>query len=717
MAFMAGALGLGVAATRHAEAATTCTFTTAGSTMRLNADCTTDATIVIPNGMAAAEGSTSNAFPWGRGGAGILMQAVYDSSHFTSQGITYPILIQGLRWRPNTNVALAATTFPTPCSIRLSTSPVDQSAVTTTFANQRGADETLCFQGPVTFPAQAAVVGPTPFGINVPLTTPFLYDPNNGDLNIETDLPIQTGYVGGTPQLDVHGTAALASRVYWTTGYSGGYPGTVGTGITLNHGVVVQVDYVPASGLFAGFSANVTGGPSPLAVNFTSSSYSSDPGGITSYAWDFDGDSIIDSTAQNPSFVYNTCGSYTVSLTITDASHAPSTLTRTNYITTDVITSNFTSQVIGPLTVQFTDTSNMPASTWAWDLDGDSIVDSTAQNPVWVYPNANAVNVTLTTTRLCSPPSVLTKQVVPTQQLTTNLAVNNGVGTPATLYFNLDVLNPLGASISAFDTITQTISTAFTADVYLKIGTYQGSELNAAPWTLVGTASGTTAPVANLPALASFPTPLYLPQGSYGVAIRYVGAYPRYVTLPALTTFANGDLSLTAGAASLSTAGAFTGTNLNSPRGWAGTLYYSTNNVGNLAGYGWFGPGCPGTLGPISITATSQPQIGGVLSTNLNNLQFGIAVMVLGLSNTLSGGAIPLPLDLGLLGASGCPLRVSLDATDTVVGVAPNATWNFAIPNNPLLMGFKLYNQAASLDPINAFGFAMSNAYGWVVGN
>lgn len=44
--------------------------------------------ITIPNGYAAVEGSTSNAFPWGRGGAGILMQSVYDSSHFTLQGIT-----------------------------------------------------------------------------------------------------------------------------------------------------------------------------------------------------------------------------------------------------------------------------------------------------------------------------------------------------------------------------------------------------------------------------------------------------------------------------------------------------------------------------------------------------------------------------------------------------------------------------------------------------
>src|SRR5262245_17460955 len=81
--------------------------------------------IVVPNGSAATEGNSSNAFPWGRGGTGLLHQCVYDSTHFTAQGITFPILIQGLRWRPNTNVALVATTYPTACSIRLSTCPVD----------------------------------------------------------------------------------------------------------------------------------------------------------------------------------------------------------------------------------------------------------------------------------------------------------------------------------------------------------------------------------------------------------------------------------------------------------------------------------------------------------------------------------------------------------------------------------------------------------------
>ena len=45
----AGAIMLGAFA-GPALAATTCTFTTAGTTMTLDADCTTDATIPIPDG-------------------------------------------------------------------------------------------------------------------------------------------------------------------------------------------------------------------------------------------------------------------------------------------------------------------------------------------------------------------------------------------------------------------------------------------------------------------------------------------------------------------------------------------------------------------------------------------------------------------------------------------------------------------------------------------
>lgn len=49
-----------------------------------------------------------------------------------------------------------------------------------------------------------------------------------------------------------------------------------------------------------------------------------------------------------------------------------------------------------PLSVQFTDTSIGGPTSWAWDLDGDGSVDSTAQNPQFTYPGEGTYTVTLT---------------------------------------------------------------------------------------------------------------------------------------------------------------------------------------------------------------------------------------------------------------------------------------------------------------------------------
>jgi hypothetical protein len=670
-------------------------------------------TVVIPAGMATAEGSGSNAFPWGRGGGGLLHQCIYDSSHFTSQGIVVPIRITGLKWRPNAGSLLLPSTYST-ATVSLSTSPVDQGATTSTFASNRGPDFLTVYNGPVSFNLQPAQPGPTPFGISVPFTTAFFYDPAAGDLNIECELPVQS-FSGGMPQLDVHTTAgqALASRVFLSVGY----PGAVGTR-EINHGVVVEVTYQLAVGSWADFTANVTGGASPLAVQFTDASTTSAPTGIATWAWDFDGDSVVDSTLQNPAHTYTQCGTYTVSLTVTDGVNPPSTKTRTGYIATDRIVADFTTQVVGPLTVQFTDTSSMPATSWAWDFNGDTVPDSTAPSPTWTFASASPANVTLTVTRLCAPPAQVTKPVVPAQVLATNLATNNGGASLWTLYFDVDVLNPAGVGISAFDSISSTTGTPFTVDVYLKQGTHVGFEYTAAPWTRVATASGTSNPVANQPSAATFPLPLYVPQGSYGIALRYLGIAPLYVTLPAAATVGNADLSLTFGSSAATTVGPFQGTTtfVNTPRMWSGTLYYGTNNVTGGAGYGFFGQGCPGALGHVGIANTTLPRLGTTLQTTLTNLQNDLAVLVVGLSNT-AWGAAPLPLDLGIVGAPGCPLRVSVDGSATVAGTAGTATWSFAIPNLPALNGFKVYSQAASLDSTNAFGFVLSNAYGWVVGN
>ena len=77
----------------------------------------------------------------------------------------------------------------------------------------------------------------------------------------------------------------------------------------------------------AAFTANETDGTAPLDIQFTDNSTQSP----TSWAWDFDGDSEIDSTEQNPVWTYDTDGNYTVSLTVANALGSD-TETKTGYI-------------------------------------------------------------------------------------------------------------------------------------------------------------------------------------------------------------------------------------------------------------------------------------------------------------------------------------------------------------------------------------------------
>ncbi len=63
----------------------------------------------------------------------------------------------------------------------------------------------------------------------------------------------------------------------------------------------------------AQFSATPTSGDAPLLVSFTDETSAT----VTAWAWDFDNDSVIDSTIQNPTHLYEIPGSYTVTLTVT----------------------------------------------------------------------------------------------------------------------------------------------------------------------------------------------------------------------------------------------------------------------------------------------------------------------------------------------------------------------------------------------------------------
>jgi hypothetical protein len=610
-----------------------------------------------------------------------------------------------LRWRPNTNVALVATTFPTPCEIRLSTSPVDWSTVTTTFANQRGADEMLCFQGPVTFPAQAAQVGPTPFGINVPLTTPFVYDPNNGDLNIECNLPIQTGYVGGTPQLDVHAIAgqANAARVFWTTGFANpGYPGTVGTGVTTNHAVVVQVDYVPASGLYPAFTASPTSGPLNTTVTFTNTTFTSDPGGVLAYQWDFENDGIYDSTLPNPTHTYTTEGIYSVKLQATDALHGTQTFTRTGYITIDAVDASFSATVITGTTMLFQDTSTGGPTSWQWDFENDGIIDATGPTAVFTYPAAGAYNC-----RLVVADAISTDTAIVNLGLGIIPVPNYGSTFSSTLTRGFWFQAPTRFSIVSANVPNEFVP----AETIQNVGIFR---LTAAPpvYSATGT-GGLEFEALNQPANVPIPVALSFDAGQW---VGVLGACGTTTMRNSYGTpvgpFASSVLGVPTTLTRFGTQFNINTTGANHPYWQEPTGAISRVILGVSACTSVpYGTGTPSGLGPVAPTLRNGtlPFIGTNATIIVNN-QDAVAVGVMAVGTGRAN--LPIP-GIGTILLGTLDATVVMPSIPMVIGDNP---FTFAIPNNPALNGAGPINwQNANINLPNG-EFALSNALEWFLG-
>ena len=117
----------------------------------------------------------------------------------------------------------------------------------------------------------------------------------------------------------------------------------------------------------AGFIAEPTSGEAPLEVQFTDQS----TGEATSYSWDFNNDGTADSTVQNPTYTYDTKGSYTVSLTITGPGGSD-TETITDYI--EVKEGELPSRTVGDQWV-YTVISDATEYTFTMVVTGEEVVE------------------------------------------------------------------------------------------------------------------------------------------------------------------------------------------------------------------------------------------------------------------------------------------------------------------------------------------------------
>lgn len=244
-------------------------------------------------------------------------------------------------------------------------------------------------------------------GVGGPHAVTFVYD---------STIPAIIGYLDGVQVVSVPqgapnivGTGNLRAAGYTASSWFNGVvmdefrvysyaltPGEVAT--TWN------LDMYP-TGLFPNFTASPSSGPASLTVNFSDASFTSDPGGILTWAWDVDDDGIDDYFVPNPVHAYQCPGSYTVRLTVTDGSHPAQTAVKQNFINVGefLLSLSTTGGGVGDLTLAPVPTGCGAA---AGSVSGWTLVSLTTAQPAGTGPGFGLVPDPVTFQFLFSPPNV-----------------------------------------------------------------------------------------------------------------------------------------------------------------------------------------------------------------------------------------------------------------------------------------------------------------------
>jgi len=200
-----------------------------------------------------------------------------------------------------------------------------------------------------------------------------------------------------------------------------------------------------------------------------------------------------------------------------------------------------------------------------------------------------------------------------------------------------------------------------------------------------------------------------LKYGSY-----YDGCGPGAEMVHALYRAPNGEITI----AGETTAALVPGTPAgfqHSPGGGVDGFVARLDTIAQPPSFTAFGTGCgmPGEV-PV-LSAGTPPRIAQPFQVNLTNLlnnggQGGAGFMVLGFSNTLWLGSVPLPVDLAFNNMPGCPLNV--DPYDFYLSIyaGNSGTWGLPVPASMDFYAMPFYLQFFMIDArVNAFGLAASN--------
>lgn len=186
-----------------------------------------------PSSLGTVEANSASGFPWNS--TNRRVQYAYEGSVFDFTGRHK---ITRLAWRTDNGNAFGGATYD--MRITLSTGANGLTgAMSTTFANNVGADARVVFDGVLAQPAFAASGPPGRYLFQVELLRPFEYDPSAGSLLVD----LQVRSITGTPGASFDGTFNTGVGV----GRVSGTPWNAATGGTpQDFGYVLAVSAVPS---------------------------------------------------------------------------------------------------------------------------------------------------------------------------------------------------------------------------------------------------------------------------------------------------------------------------------------------------------------------------------------------------------------------------------------------------------------------------------------
>jgi PKD repeat protein len=323
-----------------------------------------------------------------------------------------------------------------------------------------------------------------------------------------------------------------------------------------------QVTAVAPSGPVAAFTSSCTG----LSCSFDGSSSSSPGSSITGYAWDFgDGDTA---TTVKPTETFPAAGTYTVSLTVTNALNQTGSITKQVTVAPGPVAAFSLS--CSTMSCSFdgsaSSSSGSTISTYAWNFgDGSSGVSGPSATTNYTYAAAGSYTVTLTVTDALGNTASISHQVsvapAPTasfvascNQMTCSM---DGTGSTAP-----------GSSIASYAWTFgdgNAGSGATTSDTYASSGVYTVT-------LTVTNALGSSASVSE----SVQPSPTTAPISWVGQAATSANALTETVTVPANVAAGNGLILIATSASN---------TAQTAPAGW--TKVGTASNSSNLFSTIW----------------------------------------------------------------------------------------------------------------------------------